>query len=170
MINAEVKLNIKGLEESLMRLRNQRVRVGVLNKSVKSARPDFSKGITTMSSSDSSQSVQRRYVKAKGRQSNPSLFRVAQWLDGRKQIISGAMSLATNREVVAVGEQFAVMDKTPTNIKRLENAARAIVRNPILRREYNPNVKSWAKRKGFDHWGMSTGTLFKNITAVYEAN
>jgi hypothetical protein len=49
--------------------------------------------------------------------------------------------------------------------KRLRNLMQAIVRNPILRREYGPNKMSTVRNKGFDRYGIDTGQLFKNITA-----
>lgn len=50
--------------------------------------------------------------------------------------------------------------------KRAENLLQAIVRNPILRKEYGSNSKLTKKIKGFDRYMIDTGQLFKNIKAI----
>jgi hypothetical protein len=47
--------------------------------------------------------------------------------------------------------------------KRVRNMMQAIVRNPILRRDYGPNSMATVKIKGFDRFGIDTGQFFKNI-------
>ncbi len=95
------------------------------------------------------------------------LTNLAKILDKDKGIFTEFETFADNQDVIAVAQQFAVMDKSQQDIKRLENACRAMVRNPILRGSYGPNSKAWIKRKGFDNYGISTGTLFGSIEARF---
>lgn len=145
---------------------NQSVVVGVLDSSVKAASADYSRGITSFSTL--SGSTQRRYVKTKGRSKNITLRRLAFILDAKRGIFSKVLINGNNKELLAIAREFANINKTQKDIRRLQNIARAFVRNPILRKDYNPNAKSTIKQKGFNHWGFQTGTLFKNIKAVYK--
>lgn len=49
--------------------------------------------------------------------------------------------------------------------KRAENLLQAIVRNPILRRDYGPNSPLTQKIKGFDRFMIDTAQLFNAIRA-----
>lgn len=49
--------------------------------------------------------------------------------------------------------------------KRVENLLQAIVRNPILNKEYGDNDPKTADAKGFDHLLLDTGQMFKEIRA-----
>lgn len=52
-----------------------------------------------------------------------------------------------------------------SDVRRLENAMQAVVRNPILRGEYGSNSPASANAKGFDRLLIDTGQLFKAIIA-----
>lgn len=52
-----------------------------------------------------------------------------------------------------------------TEQRRLTNLLQAIVRNPILKRDYGRNSELTQKIKGFDRYMIDTGQLFKNIKA-----
>ena len=109
----------------------------------------------------------RRFVKTKGRKDNILLRELAFILDAKKGIFSDVLLNANNKDLIEMAQLFASINKTPRQLKRLENIGRALVRNPLLRKEYNPNKASTIKQKGFNHWGFNTGTLFKNIQARY---
>lgn len=49
--------------------------------------------------------------------------------------------------------------------KRLQNTLQAVVRNPILKKEYGPNTSATQRHKGFDHVMMDTAQFFKSIRA-----
>ena len=49
--------------------------------------------------------------------------------------------------------------------RRAENLLQAIVRNPILRKDYGSNSPKTVKVKGFDRFLIDTGQLFKAIRA-----
>lgn len=52
-----------------------------------------------------------------------------------------------------------------SQLKRVENALQAVVRNPMLRGDYGNNSKLTQKIKGFNRLTIDTGQLFKAITA-----
>lgn len=52
-----------------------------------------------------------------------------------------------------------------TEAKRLENTLQAVVRNPILSKQYGSNATLTKKIKGFDHVMVDTAQLFKAIRA-----
>ena len=49
--------------------------------------------------------------------------------------------------------------------KRLENTLQAVVRNPILKKQYGRNTQATINHKGFDHVMMDTAQFFKAIKA-----
>lgn len=51
------------------------------------------------------------------------------------------------------------------SLKRVENLLQAVVRNPILRKEYGNNKGFTADNKGFDRHLFDTGQMFKAIRA-----
>lgn len=58
-----------------------------------------------------------------------------------------------------------VTKKPGTSIKRIENLLQAVVRNPILRKDYGDNSSFAADNKGFDRHLFDTGQMFRNIKA-----
>lgn len=52
-----------------------------------------------------------------------------------------------------------------TEARRLENTLQALVRNPILKKEYGTNAPLTKAIKGFDHVMMDTAQFFKAIRA-----
>lgn len=60
--------------------------------------------------------------------------------------------------------QLATKSKN-ISIKRVENLLQAIVRNPILKKEYGKNKSATADAKGFDRHLIDTGQMFKSIIA-----
>lgn len=171
-------IDFTALKKDISSLEKQSVTVGVLTLNKKSNKIDWSKGLTTISSADINQGVNsigmqqvnRRYVQRKGSKfKNPSMRELAYYLDKKKGIFSNVLVNPNNADLKRVAQDLAVVNKTAQDVFRLENASQALVRNPILRGDYNPNSSAWAKRKGFNHWGIATGTIFKNITAAYKS-
>lgn len=52
-----------------------------------------------------------------------------------------------------------------SGLKRVENLLQAVVRNPILKKEYGQNKAPTADAKGFDRHLFDTGQMFKAIKA-----
>jgi len=163
----KLHLDLTALENRMLSLEKQSVTVGILSKGVKSAKIDWSKGTKTKNGGVNG-SYQTRYVKVKGRSKNIPLYNLAKTLDNKKGIFTDALSNANNKDVVKVAQEMAILNKSPSDIRRLKNVSRAIIRNPILRGDYNPDSTLWAERKSFNHWGIATGTFFKNIKAEYK--
>lgn len=179
----KMRLDFQPFLKVAAEINKQSVVVGILDSSVKAASADYDKPITTLSTL--SGSTKRRFVKKKGRNKNKPLQVIAGYLNDQKGIFEAKVVFANakNQDLIDIAELFAKLDKTPRDRKRLENIARALVRNPIIRKDYNPNKPSTiygfkvknkdgsmtkiGNGKGFNHWGFSTGTMFKNIKAVY---
>jgi CHAD domain-containing protein len=70
-----------------------------------------------------------------------------------------------NDDIIRFTKEFFKMAFGKSEPTRLRNLVQAIIRNPILRRDYGPNKMSTVRKKGFDRYGIDTGQLFKNITA-----
>jgi hypothetical protein len=60
---------------------------------------------------------------------------------------------------------IAEIQKDKKNENRLVNLVQAIVRNPILRRDYGSNSEKTQKIKGFDSPMIDTGQFFNSIKA-----
>ena len=161
----KIHLNFTALESSLIELEKQSVTVGILNNK-KSYNADYSRALTTLSTL--SGSTPKRYVKRKRSENTPTLRFIANILEKKRGIFSKVLELDDNRDLVSLCQDLVKLNKTPEDIRRLENSARALVRNPILLKSHGTNAVSTQKRKGFDMYGLSTGTLFKNIHAKYK--
>lgn len=173
-------INLTALENQITELEKQSVTVGILSDtgaiSDKAASIDFSKGFKPLASADlqqgigslGMQSVNTRYVKAKGRNKNISLRRLAFYLDEQSGVFTDALTNVNNADLLIVAQELAVIDKDGADINRLENASKSLIKNPILRGDLGENSPKWAAKKGFSHYGIATGTFFKNIEAAYK--
>lgn len=161
------RLNTQAIQRDLFAINDQHVIVGVLNKSAPAKRP--ARPLRQMALIPG---VVRNAVDRKKNPRAAKLAQVAGWLEESRGLFSEAMDKAGNKQLAELVELFAKLAEQgdPTLIRRLENAARSIVRNPMLRKEYGDNADSTAKEKGFNHWGLNTGTLFKAIEAKYGRN
>lgn len=70
-----------------------------------------------------------------------------------------------NSDILKFTSAFLKFAFDKSDDKRVRNLIQAIVRNPILRKDYGSNTKQTQKRKGFDRLGIDTAQLFKGITA-----
>jgi hypothetical protein len=70
-----------------------------------------------------------------------------------------------NSEIVRFTNEFLKLAFGRSQKKRVENLLQAIVRNPILRKDYGDNSAKTQKAKGFNRLGIDTGQLFKGIKA-----
>lgn len=84
------------------------------------------------------------------------------------RIFSDPKITGANRFARQVAEQFAKLDKTPSDILMLERACRAMIRNPIYQAQYMAqNDPAYAKKKLGNAYGIATGTFFGSIKARY---
>jgi hypothetical protein len=70
-----------------------------------------------------------------------------------------------SHDIMEFSKQFFKFCFGRTQAKRLTNMLQAIVRNPILRGDYGQNAVSTIRAKGFNHFMVDTGQLFKAIGA-----
>lgn len=163
----KLTLNTASLEATIMGIGKQAVRVGVLKKGLRSAKP-----ARPLARMQLSPGVPRNKAETKGRGRNKLLAEVAAILNDSHGIFDDAIDKAGNKELIEIAQLFADLALDPraheSTVRRLQNACRSIVRNPILRKEYRPNAVATAVAKGFNHFGVNTGTLFKNIEAKHE--
>jgi hypothetical protein len=94
----------------------------------------------------------------------------AQELDANYGIISTAFNRMSNEDVIDITEQIGKAiseDSDDADRRRYLNGLQAIVRNPIMRKEYGSNSPVTVKIKGFDWVGVMTGQFFDNIRARF---
>lgn len=162
----KLKLNSKKFEMDLLAVNDESVTVQVRDTQAK--RANFKLGNTNLKGA--STPVERNKINTKRSKKQTKLKDVARWLENSDRnggMFSDAWDEVNNKELIQIMELFMVRDKSATDIKRLTNASRSIVRNRILRRDMGRNTTKRAKQKGFDRFGLSTGTLFNNIIGVY---
>lgn len=163
------RLKTDKLEQDLMAIGSQFVRVGVLNKGKKALDP-----ARPLNRLQLSPGVPRNAATTKGSSKNERLAAVAEYLNNKRGLFDKALERAGNKEINEIAQYFADLVLSPgsseSTKKRLENLCRSIVRNPMLRRELGHNADSTIEAKGFDQYGINTGTLFKNIEAKYGRN
>lgn len=95
-----------------------------------------------------------------------SLSEVAEELDVRHNWLLAPWNKESNRDVLRVVEEFSkVLNNRNQNFRRLENAAQAVIRNPILRGESGDNTRETADKKGFNRLMIRTGRFFGSIKA-----
>lgn len=162
----KLNLDTKKFAKGLLSINDQSVRVGVLNRGKKAnnaKRPLNKLALTNK--------VKRNAATTKGSGKNPKLIQIMAMLNKEHGMLDKALEVAGNKEILELADLFVELglDKKGdlVRIRRIQNLCRAIVRNPILRKEYGNNKPSTVKSKGFDQLGINTGTLFKNIEARY---
>lgn len=101
-----------------------------------------------------------------GKNSNTTVRAVLQRMDAAFNLLLAPWSNPSNKDVALVLKEILVdMNKSHGDNKRIENAALATVRGPILRGEYGSNSPETIKQKGFDRLLINTGTMFSSIKA-----
>ena len=129
--------------------------VGIIEDGVHFA-PRVDAGTTTYAGT----TVRRRSSKPEGSVSN-----IASKLQGFSGWLSEPFQEKSNELLDFAKTYIAEVQKKQANENRLRNLVQAIVRNPILRRDYGSNKPQTAKSKGFDHLMVDTGQFFKSVKA-----
>ncbi|MDR2708360.1 MAG: hypothetical protein LBC07_00085 [Elusimicrobiota bacterium] len=105
-----------------------------------------------------------------GRRSKKTIGRVAGYLEKKYRWVEHSADTPGNKELNEIAKALldCLADPRQTDLKqRYLNACRAVVRNPILRKEYPANKISVAKRKKFNRSLIDTATFFKTIKAEF---
>lgn len=159
-------LNTRRLESDLMEIRGQHVRVGILNKGKKALQP-----ARPLRRLKLTPTVPRNAATTNGSGKTAKLVDVMAYLNRQRGILDKALEQAGQKDIEEIADLFVrlVLESKGDAllIQKLENVCKAIIRNPIIRKEYGPNAESTAAKKEFDHYGVNTGTLMKNIEAKY---
>lgn len=96
------------------------------------------------------------------------MWQLADFLDYHYGFISKAAINPNNADLVLVMNELKKIFDGKVNSKRIENAAIALVRNQILRRDFGSNAESTKNQKGFDMPLVRTGAMFSSIKAIYK--
>lgn len=162
-----MKIRLKTKEARLALLNevnDQYVVIGVLDQSLFSRFPQKNKLLRQIRGRDKSLVAMR-----KGKRNRKlTLRQLAVILDAKRGIFRDALKHDDGGKK-RLAEDFLNLKKTETDVKRLQNNATAIVRVPLLNKSYGKNDSATIRRKGFDRFGVQTGTLFENIKGRYHA-
>lgn len=96
---------------------------------------------------------------------NGTVADVSKWNRLRYDYLREPFKNPKNKDVLKFTGAFLSLLKGKGQIRRLENALQAVVRNPIKRQDYGVNSVKTIKAKGFDRVMIDTGQLFQNIKA-----
>lgn len=101
-----------------------------------------------------------------GRKSITTVVEVFKKFDNKYKLLTAPFEKNQNKEVVNMLDQMIKeINGDALNIRRLENTAQAVIRNPILRGDYGSNKETTEAIKGFNKLFIRTGTMFKAIKA-----
>jgi hypothetical protein len=165
MITIDVNISKNLLDSEIKAFESQKVRVGVLDAGEKARLPKSKKaGLKKLKGTP----FAARKIKGQSRQM--TLRRLAVMLDKRYGFISGVELLESNYYLKKVMNELTKIFDGEVSPKRITNAARALIRNPILEKQYGRNAASTRKNKGFDMPLVDTGAMWNAIVAAYEAN
>ena len=171
------ELDVSGLKQNLEAFQAQTLTVGILDRGLMSKKADYRKHrqlmmIGNIRNAGDSVDVKGRMVRrpirtGKAGHSDLTLKGLSAILDSKRGLFKLALTFASNKQLEELIRMFAIENKTSRQLKMLENAGRSIVRNSIMRKDYGANKQKVIKQKGFNRWGVATGTLLKNIQAIY---
>ncbi|MHA2782593.1 hypothetical protein [Vibrio harveyi] len=177
MIKLDIDIDLTNLEEKAKDFNSHHIRIGVLDDNKTARRPDRNKPLKSFQG----KSASRVMVGAKGR-TNLKMTKLAEYLDERYRVFSDAEKNFKNQDVVRVTNELVKMlnsdQVSPELIRRIESAARALIRNPIMRKDFGSNSQKTVKGgvgynghkvegKGFDWPMVDTGSFFNSIKAIY---
>jgi hypothetical protein len=163
---AEITANIKGLDDQSVR-----VYVDPTKISKRADLRKFGGKKPVLTGLQSNATIMRNKIRIGGKRSTTPLTKIADILDKRKKnggLFSQAMKHADNKELLTLLNGFIDRGRSSNDIKKMENAGRSIVRNQIIGKRLGNNTVKRYLQKGFNRFGMSTGTLFNNIKGSYK--
>lgn len=160
-------MDYTGIDRVFLDINAQYVTAGVLNKTLRTATPDYNQPPTMkVDTTGGGRSYQNNKIKA-GKQNSLTVAKLAVILDADYGIISDVLENPNNKELIEIAKLFAIPVKTQNEINQLQNLTQALIKNPILRKDYGQNSLTTANEKGFNHVAINTGRLFRSIKAEY---
>lgn len=106
--------------------------------------------------------------KASKKTSDVWLSDISRWMRRKYNYLEAPLKNPNNKEIkqiISTYLKFCNDSKNSSNLKRLNNALQALVRNPITRSEYEGNSLRTIRAKGFDRPMIDTGQFFNAIKA-----
>lgn len=164
MMEIEINLGEDFLEANVKAFESQRVRVGVLDHFQMSAIPADveSGGLKNL------RGTGEKARKIRTRSKTLSLRQLAVYLDAQYGVFSDAVNNANNLDLNKVTqEMIKAFSGGQVEKRRIENAAIAMIRNPIMRKDFGSNMRATSRVKTFDWPMIDTGTFFLSIQADY---
>lgn len=164
MLEIEINLGDDFLEANVKAFESQRVRVGVLDEFQMAAIPakEKDRGLKTL------RGTGEKARKIRTRSKTLSLRQLAVYLDSQYGVFTNAISNANNLDLNQVTqEMIKAFTGGDVEKRRIENAAIALIRNPIMRKDFGSNNRRTSRVKTFDWPMVDTGTFFLNIKAEY---
>lgn len=177
MFTLDIEMDFTDLEKEVKSFNQHHIRVGILDKSKMVKRADHEKPLKSFQGKQAS-----RVMTGNKGKTGLKLTKLAEYLDTRYGVFSKAEYNFSNQDVVRVTNElvklFNAGNQSPEQIRRIESAARALIRNPILRKDFGSNARSTiyggvgynGHRVGGKHfdWPMvDTGAFFNSIKAQY---
>lgn len=163
----KLKLSMKKAQSQLLaKVNNQYVVAGIIDSGVYSRMNKKPKKLRRLQGRQAS-----GVALWKGKRTTLELRGLMRILDWKKGIIRNALKNDENDKDALLEEFLNLGDyASQARKRRIENLATAIIKVPIMEKKYGTNSRSTIRSKGFDHWGIRTGTLFDNIKGRYFAN
>ena len=96
---------------------------------------------------------------------NPTLKDASKAMREAHNYLKAPFESKRNIDVINMLNDFFNVIKGASKTTRLKNLIQAVIRNPMLRRDYGGNTAWTAKKKGFSHASIDTGQLFRGIHA-----
>jgi hypothetical protein len=139
--------------------------IGILNDG---PHYDAKRGKKGLAGSDVLTSFAGDFARKKSRTSSKKISDVAKSMSkqiGGDYLRDPFVKSKNNRDLLRFLKDFFQFRFGKSTLRRLENSLQAVVRNPILRKEYGSNSELTQAIKGFDRFGIDTGQWFKAIRA-----
>lgn len=168
MFTLDIDIDLTNLEEEVKAFNSHHIRIGVLDKNKMSSQPDRSAPLKKFDQTGQAS----RYKKNRSGSGNLKLTELAKILDAKYGVFSKAESHFLNQDVVRVTNELVSLFNAggaPSSelIRRVETAARVLIRNPIARKDFGSNDPETRRLKRFDWPMVDTGTFFSSIEAKY---
>ncbi len=166
MIKLDMDVDFLQMNIDTKRFNQQVIEVGILNERRRANEPDRKRGLKNFEGKKAS------YVSEEKPKNPMKLTELAKMLDERFGVFSRAERNFQNQDVIevanALAEVFIRGGKVDAELqRRIENAAIALVTNPVYRGDYGDNSTLTAAQKGFNWLMVDTGTFIRAIRARY---
>ncbi|MCR9865560.1 hypothetical protein [Vibrio parahaemolyticus] len=177
MFTLDIDIDFANLEQEVKKFNSHHIRIGVLDKNQTARMADRKKPLKSFQGKQAS----RVKTGSKGK-TDLKMTKLAEYMDTRYKVFTNAPEHFKNQDVVRVTNELIKMfdagNQSPEMIRRIESAARALIRNPIMRKDYGSNSQATIKGgtgynghnvqgKGFDWPMVDTGSFFNSIKAQY---